>query len=478
MKTGIVWLRRDLRLSDNHALYRAVRTCERIAIAFVVNPPLLDDGRIGSPIATSFFSAVGSLRADLRKRGSDLAVLRGDFAEELAAFCARTRASDVFFNEDFEPGAIARDAAVRSALEASGIAVHATLDHVYFGAGEVLNRTGEPYRVFSPYQRHWLEQRAVAPRLPFPSDGTWLDRRLVSATELGATSPSPVPEMFGLQTIPVWNAMSENAARARLLRFLKTAAGDYEQARNVPGLQATSRLSADLRAGTIGIRTCVESAFRSARGATPAHRRSIERWISELIWRDFYQSILRAYPHVERDAFQPAAANIAWRDAPDDFRAWCEGRTGYPMVDAGMRQLNATGWMHNRARMIVASFLTKHLLIDWRHGERYFAQRLADADLAQNNGGWQWAASTGTDAVSYFRVFNPTVQGKQFDPLGRYVKQFVPELNAVPEAYVHEPWLMPALCPGYPPPIVEHRHARERAIRVYREAFAHHERGQ
>ncbi len=479
MKTSIVWLRRDLRLGDNTALYEACRHSERVCIAFVISPALLKSPSMGAPLVTTFFQALSALRDDLRTRGSDLAVLCGDFATELCALAKRIDADAVYFNEDYEPHAIRRDASVEAFLHAREIQTHAYTDHVYFSAYEVLQNGGAAYRVFTPYKRRWLDLRSSAPRLPWPSLSA-LKQRLLPRELIGETRDVPAPEDFGFAARDEYPHVGEALAQAKLRAFLGGPATQYKADRNYPALEGTSHLSPDLRAGTIGIRTCVEDAFAEAQGCTPVKRDNVLTWVSELIWRDFYQMILKQYPHVEAGPFLPAAERIPWQSSHADFLAWCDGRTGYPIVDAAMRQLNATGWMHNRLRMIVASFLTKHLLIDWRQGERYFESHLADADVAQNNGGWQWAASTGTDAAPYFRIFNPTAQGKQFDPTGTFVKRMIPELRAVPVAYVHEPWLMPPLIAtsagvvlgtDYPVPIVDHQESRQRAITTFANAL-------
>lgn len=466
-KRSIVWLRRDLRLRDNVALYEACRRSERVCLAFVVHPPLLAEDRMGAPLVTVFFHALRSLREDLRGRGSDLAILTGDFAQELHALAARIDAEAVFYNEDYEPGAIARDAVVTATLENAGIDVHASLDHVYFGADDVLRNDGSVYRMFTPYKRRWLDQRALSARAPVPSEDRVRDR-LMRREAIGDSCEVPTPADFGFQTLDAAPPTSESAALERLDEFMESGTVErYREDREFPAIDGTSRLSVHLRAGTIGIRTCVETAFNEHHADT---------WISELIWRDFYQMILKKFPHVVDAPFQKAASTIAWEKPDGHFEAWSEGRTGYPIVDAAMRQLNTTGWMHNRLRMIVASFLTKHLLIDWRVGERYFERHLIDADVAQNNGGWQWAASTGTDAAPYFRIFNPTAQSRKFDPEGTFIKRFVPELEPVPAKYIHEPLGMPPMLQAtlnvtigndYPLPIVDHAKARERALKVY-----------
>lgn len=468
---SIAWLRRDLRLDDNVALYEASRRSQRVCVAFVIDPKLLQSDRMGSPLVCAFFDAVSALREHLRTFGSDLALLKGQPARELAALAKRIDAKAIFFNEDYEPDAMRRDAEVTKNLRDAGLLVSSSLDHVYFGADEVLTSDGNPYKVFTPYKRRWLEQCKVSPRLPAPSESA-VRGKLLRAAAIGSNLPSPVPEAFGFQRSPQYPRVSEGRAADLLAHFANEDGpiAQYDQARNFPELRSTSYLSPQLRAGTIGIRTCVEATLALIREGGSQIVTGAETWLTQLVWRDFFQMILRRFPHVADSSFDPKAARIPWHDPDGQFIAWCEGRTGYPIVDAGMRQLNSTGWMHNRLRMIVASFLCKNLLIDWRHGERYFEQHLADADRAQNNGGWQWAASTGVDAVPYFRIFNPIVQSKKFDPQGHFIKRFVPELEQVPAHSVHEPWLMPAR--GYPAPIVERAASSAEAVRVFKAALA------
>ncbi len=464
-------------MRDNVALAEAAGASDEVVLAFVLDPALLRGERVGAPLVQAFFSALASLRAELRARGSELALLEGDFAEQLVGFARRIGATSLYYNEDYDPEAIERDARVRAALQSAGVAVHSSLDHVYFGADEVRTESGAPYRIFTPYKRRWLDQHALAPRLPVRSNQASAERLLARA-EIGATRELPGPEVYGHRSSPAYPSCSEVGARARLDRFLAEggASDGYAVGRDLPAIEGTSRLSPDLRAGTIGIRTCVERARAAMEGASAQRRASLEVWLSELIWRDFYQQILRNFPHVANAPFLSAAAAIAWRDDEQNFRAWCEARTGYPIVDAAMRQLNTTGWMHNRLRMIVASFLSKDLLLNWQWGERYFERHLADADLAQNNGGWQWAASTGTDAAPYFRVFNPVLQGQRFDPEGAFVRAMLPALRSVPTKYVHAPWQMPPLVQresgcivgeNYPAPIVDRSETKARVMAAF-----------
>ena len=474
-RLSLVWLRRDLRLEDNVALLRAAQAGERVACVFVLDPGLLRGPRVGPPIVQFFFESLRALRTRVRALGSDLVLLEGDPARELAAFAARTGAQALFYNRDYEPAAIARDRRVAERLRAAGLAVHDFIDHVYFAADEVLQPGEKPYVVYTPYRRRWQARFATSPHPPVRSEKA-VREKLLGREALGATRAVPHPQDYGHTSSRAFPQGGCEEAQRLLARFLADCADGYAGERNLPELDATSRLSPHLRAGTIGIRTVVHAAARQAARTQPHAPSGIATWLGELVWRDFFQQLLAHHPRVAHAPFLEAAHGIAYAHDPPAYEAWCAGRTGYPIVDAAMIQLNTTGWMHNRLRMITASFLTKHLLIDYHDGERYFEQRLADADPAANNGGWQWSASTGTDAAPYFRVFNPTLQGKTFDPEGTFVRAMLPALRRVPARYVHEPWAMPrslqAECGctvgrDYPAPIVDHAFARERALAAY-----------
>lgn len=473
---GIVWLRRDLRLNDNVALHQACLRCESVAVCFVLDPTILRGDRVGAPIVQAFFSALDGLREQLRSLGSDLAVLRGDPAEQLSGLADRLRAQALFYNCDYDPAAINRDRRVTERLRARGIDVRSSLDHVYFGADDIKRNDGEPYRVYTPYRNRWLERHRQDPRCPVRSAHD-LPKRAAAKEIVGETLRVPVPEDFGYKRSPLYPSVNESLARKTLAAYLLPGGVcRYRDRRNFPALDATSHLSSHLRAGTLGIREFIEKAFgllEVVRGDAVAN---VETWIDQLIWREFYQMVLRRFPHVATDSFLSAGDRVEWRSDEAAFTRWCAGETGYPMVDAAMRQLNDFGWVHNRLRMVAASFLSKHLLIDWRRGERYFEQRLADADLAQNNGGWQWAASTGTDAAPYFRIFNPVRQGQAFDPDGVFVRAMLPPLRAVPSAFVHAPWRLAEPPKGYPPPIVDHEQARTRAVATFARAFRKREK--
>ena len=413
--TSIVWLRRDLRLADHAALDAAARRSERVVCAFVLDPQLLRGPRVGAPIVAFFFDSLRVLREHLRVERSDLALLEGDFAEQLTTLAERVAAQAVFYNVDYDPEMRARDERVVAALRERRLDVYDFVDHVYAAAGDIVQQGGKPYTVYTPYRKRWQAESAVKPREPFAS-ATAVRGKLLDAGAIGPTREVPQPEDYGHVRSSAFPAGGLDEAQRRLDAFIAQGADDYLDQRNFPGLTGTSHLSPHLRAGTIGIRTCIAAA-EAARAQRPKKAGgNIEGWISELIWRDFYQGLLVQFPRVAHEPFIEAGKAVAYLHDEVAYAAWSEGKTGYPIVDAAMTQLNTLGWMHNRLRMIVASFLTKHLLIDYHEGERYFEQHLADADLAANNGGWQWSASIGTDAAPYFRVFNPTLQGKNVRP--------------------------------------------------------------
>ncbi len=457
------WFRGDLRLGDNTALADAASRAHRIAFLFVLDARLLASERVGAPRLRFLRGCLERLAADLAQRGHWLVLRRGDPRAEVPAFAHEIGAARVTWNRDTTPYALRRDAAVRSALGRSGIDTHEAKDRVVFEASELRTGAGRGYQVFTPFRNAWFARlREGGPssagplRLPPPLVAS------VASVALADALPSES------RAIPLPSA-GEAAARRRLARFVAGPIGDYAEARDIPSVDGTSRLSHHLRFGTLSVRECVEAA-REAALLEPKLRAGAQKWLDELVWREFYAAILEEHPRVLTEAFRAQYGCVRWNDDERGFAAWCAGRTGYPLIDAGLRQLAQTGWMHNRARMLTASFLVKDLLIDWRRGERWFLQHLVDGDPASNNGGWQWCASTGTDAQPYFRIFSPISQGKRFDPSGAYVRQWLPELRDVPDRFVHEPWEAPALAPEYPPPIVSHAQRRVLALARFEEA--------
>ena len=471
---ALVWIRRDLRCDDHAALYHALRRFDQVHCLFVFDTDILEallsrqDRRVEF-IHASVLQLHEMLQALAERsgvQGAGLIVRHGPAADCVVALAQSLGVQEVLTHRDYEPQAIARDRRVQQDLQISGIAFSDYKDQVLLDRDEVLTQQGKPYSVFTPYKRAWLQKLDAFQRKPYP-----VERYAHHLAPLPAVETLPTLEQIGfartnLQTLPLPVGM--RGAQQLLQNFLPRMHG-YKEARDYPGRKGVSYLSVHLRFGTVSIRQLAQLAHeRAAQGDEGA-----QTWLSELAWRDFYFMILWHHPHVVTQSFRPEYDNVQWDEAPDLWQAWCEGRTGYPLVDAAMRQLLQTGYMHNRLRMVVASFLTKDLGIDWRRGERFFAEHLNDYDLSANNGGWQWAASTGCDAQPWFRIFNPVTQSERFDPDGSFIRRYVPELAKLPNKHIHFPAAMPPLAlqacgvqlgQHYPHPIVNHAAARERTL--------------
>jgi deoxyribodipyrimidine photo-lyase len=464
MSAALVWFRRDLRDFDHAALHHALKSHQRVYCAFVFDTEILEALPRRADRRVEFIhGSVVELDAALRARGGGLIVRHAAARECIPALAASLGVDAVFANRDYEPAALARDGDVAERLRVLGCDFRDFKDQVIFEKSEVLTQGGSAFSVFTPYKRAWLKTLTDFHLKAYPID-----------KYAGHLAPPPageaVPALTELGFEPtnlVELGITPGMAAGRQLfeAFLKRI-GRYKARRDFPAVKGVSYLSVHLRFGTVSIREL-------ARAAHAAGGEGAETWLSELIWRDFYFQILWHHPHVVGASFRPEYDKVRWDDAPGLLEAWCEGRTGYPIVDAAMRQINHSGYMHNRLRMIVASFLTKDLGIDWRLGEAYFAEHLNDFDLAANNGGWQWAASTGCDAQPYFRIFNPVTQSERFDPDGAFIRRYLPELAKVPDKYIHAPWTLPpidqklAACQigsDYPAPIVDHARARERTL--------------
>jgi deoxyribodipyrimidine photo-lyase len=467
MRTAIWWIRRDLRLTDNQALAAALAYADRLVPVFILDPQLLDSPYVGDKRVAFLFGGLRQLDADLRSRGSRLVIRHGEPLAELGVLLGETGATGIFAEEDFSPYARQRDGRVAEVLplhRLEGVTVHPP--------GTVLKADSTPYTVFTPFSRTWKA-------LPLPSKGALLDAP-ASLPAVPDLSSLPVPDVPSLPTSVPFSP-GETEAQRRLDTFVDSSDAPiyrYAEARNRLDREGTSQLSPYLHLGMLSARQAVVGAASAIEAApNPQARKGAETWLNELIWREFYVHIHYHFPQVHGSSFRPEYERIAWENDAGAFTAWCEGQTGYPVVDAAMRQLVETGWMHNRARMIVASFLVKDLLIDWRWGERFFMQHLVDGDPAANNGGWQWTAGTGTDAAPYFRIFNPVLQGKKHDPDGVFVRRWLPELARVPDRYLHAPWEMPddvqreagcVINQDYPAPLIDHSWARERTVGAYR----------
>lgn len=467
----MVWFRRDLRVDDHAALHHALLSSRRVFGVFVFDTDILaglpsDDRRV-----QFLLDSVRELDARLRAMGGYLIVRHGRAAQAIPELAASLDAESVFANRDYEPQAIVRDRAVQDALRAAGRSLQTFKDQVIFEQDEVLTLAGGPYSVFTPYKNAWLKRLAREPEALQPYE---------TAPHAGALAPAPadhaLPALADLGFVPNATPIAHPGmagAEALLAQFGQRLAR-YDHDRDYPALDATSRLSIHLRFGTLSVRRLV--AMLQERIADGTGGAGAPMWLSELIWREFYMMILARHPRVVTQSFKQAFDAVAWDEGPDAdarFDAWCAGRTGYPLVDAAMLQLERTGFMHNRLRMVTASFLTKDLGIDWRRGERWFALKLNDYELASNNGGWQWAASTGCDAQPWFRIFNPVTQSKRFDPDGEFIRQYLPQLAGLSGTAIHAPWLAKpdvldkagvVLGKDYPVPVVDHDAAREKTL--------------
>ncbi len=463
---ALVWFRRDLRFVDHAALFHALEQSRRVWCAFVFDTEILDALPSRTDRRVEFiWHSVKELDAVLREHGGGLIVRHGRAVAEIPALAAELRVQAVFANRDYEPSANRRDTAVAAALADQGMEFAAYKDQVIFERNEIMTAAGSAYSVFTPYRNNWRKKLDAADLKPHPVENYTAslaaprEQRLPSLQDLGFAPTN-------LLAIPILPGLG---GAALLLDDFLERIGEYDRARDYPAVNGTSHLSVHLRFGTVSIRRLAAAAMvQGGRGA--------ESWLSELIWRDFYFQVLHHHPHVVEQAFKAEYRSLRFEHAPELFVAWCEGRTGYPLVDAAMRQINATGFMHNRLRMLTASFLVKDLQLDWRLGEKYFADHLNDFDLSANNGGWQWAASTGCDAQPYFRIFNPVTQSEKFDADGKFIRQYVPELSRVPAKRIHAPWTMTqreqqdAACilgGDYPLPVVNHDTARKHSLERY-----------
>jgi deoxyribodipyrimidine photo-lyase len=422
----VFWLRRDLRLEDNAGLYHALKENKEVLPLFIFDTEILNRLEDVHDKRVQFiYQSLTHLKSELENAGGSLAILYGNPVKIFKDL----RPKAIYCNHDYEPYATERDKQVKENTEASGGTFESFNDQVIFEKNEILKDDGTPYTVFTPYSKKWKAKLDGFYSKSYPT-GKY-------TKNLKNLSPLPVPSLTEIGFPENGDFFSKRIIPISIIE-------KYHERRDFPALKGTTRLSVHLRFGTVSVRKLVQIALKKN-----------ETWLNELIWREFYQMILWHFPNVVDHAFKPAYDHISWKNNEDDFKKWCEGKTGYPIVDAGMRELNATGFMHNRVRMIVASFLTKDLLIDWRWGEAYFAKKLLDYELASNNGGWQWAAGSGCDAAPYFRVFNPELQTAKFDANHEYIKKWVPEFGTK----------------HYPEPMINHAFARERVLEVYKVAL-------
>ncbi|MDW3779390.1 deoxyribodipyrimidine photo-lyase [Kluyvera cryocrescens] len=468
MSTHLVWFRADLRLHDNLALAAACcDTNAQVLALYIATPQQWAEHHMAPRQAAYIAAQLNALRQALAEKNIPLIFQQvDDFAASVEAVkivCQQHGVTQLFYNYQYEFNERQRDAAVERAL--TDTVCQGFDDSVILPPGAVMTGNHEMYKVFTPYKNAWLRRlrehlpecvRAPAPRNAPPVD------------DLSAMTFDYPQQPFDKALFPV----DENAAIVQLRQFCQQSAAEYESQRDFPAIEGTSRLSACLAVGVLSPRQCLHRLLAEQPAALDGGAGSV--WLNELIWREFYRHLMTYYPRLcKHRPFIDWTDNVRWREAPDELKAWQEGKTGYPIVDAAMRQLNATGWMHNRLRMIVASFLVKDLLIDWRAGERYFMSQLVDGCLAANNGGWQWAASTGTDAAPYFRIFNPTTQGERFDKSGEFIRHWLPELKSVPDKAIHQPWTWAekqGVTLDYPQPVVDHAQARVATLAAYETA--------
>jgi len=466
----IHWFRRDLRLSDNTALHAAISTDKPVIPLFILDTHLLGTERVGTPRLKFLLRALTALDERLKTYNARLIIRRGEPVSMLQDLVEQTGSSEIFFNADYSPYAVQRDKQIQDALE---IPVQVHDDVLLMPPGSVMKKDGDPYVVFTPFKNTWNEQTK-----PGIIDTTLSSSVFYEA--LDTLKSDGIPSLKDLghsETIELPPATEEHAHHM-LNAFIDADIGAYAETRNKLPINpfaddrptGTSYLSPYLRLGILSPRQAywaARSTYKASR--SDKKRQSIATWVSELTWREFYVHILYHFPHVLQRDFVDTYLQLDWRDDTEQLQAWKDGQTGYPVIDAPMRQLKAIGWMPNRARMIVASFLTKDLLIHWRHGDIHFMQHLIDGDPAANNGGWQWAAGTGTDAQPYFRIFNPISQSERY-ATPEYLRHWIPELKDVPDKYIHAPWKMEESPQEYPPPLVDHGEARENTLQAFKAA--------
>ena len=476
--TLLVWFRRDLRLFDHaalhHALLMGIKTGQRVCCAFIFDRPILTSLPRQDRRVSFIWHSLQELKAELKQHGSDLIVRHAVASEAIPLLAQQLNATAVYANHDIEPVAIRRDADVARQLAEQGREFHTYKDQVIFEKNDILTQNGGMYQVFTPYKRAWLD------RLTESCMQSWPVTPYLS--QLAPLAPQAMPSQadLGFDAMDISVLQPGMSGGEKLFDDFCRRMGKYHVNRDFPAIKGVSYLSVHLRFGTVSIRELVRTAWQMAQSGPLAGDDSEQggkggaaTWLSELIWREFYQQLLWHRPDLVEHSFKPEYDALAFENRSDYFLAWCEGRTGYPIVDAAMRQLNQTGFMHNRLRMVTASFLVKDLLIDWRWGERYFADRLNDFDLSANNGGWQWSASTGCDAQPYFRIFNPVSQSQRFDPEGKFIRRYCPELATLDNKSIHAPWSVKTgkvrLDSDYPPPIVDHSVQRLAALALFKQ---------
>ena len=468
---SLVWFRRDLRDYDHAALYHALKYSKQVFCVFIFDTVILDHLTDKLDRRVEFiWESIRELKTAFQAKGSDLIVLHGNPKLEIPKLANNLKVEALFANHDYEPSAIQRDTEVAQQLKTINIQFHHYKDHVIFEKNEILTLAGKPYSVFTPYKNMWLKTVTDFYIKPYP-----VDHYAKNLAQVSSFTELPSLESMGFKRTNLLSMALPTGMQGAIALFnnFKDRMSRYKDTRDFPAIKGVSYLSVHLRFGTISIRHLARTAIQESNTGA-------QTWLNELIWRDFYVQILYHNPDIASgSAYKTEFESLPFPNSHQLFLAWCQGNTGYPLVDAAMRQLNNTGFMHNRLRMVAASFLVKDLLIDWRWGERYFAEKLIDFDLSANNGGWQWAASTGCDAQPWFRIFNPITQSERFDPQGKFIRKYVPELANCSDKEIHAPWLISparfellklAIGKDYPAPIVDHAIQRNLALELYKNA--------
>jgi len=464
MQKTIIWLRNDLRLKDNPALYEAAEHGIVIPV-YIFDNKTQNDWKLGGASKWWLHHSLVSLAKDFKKFGINLIIRSGNPKEILGKLLIESVADAIFWNRCYEPDSIKRDTDIKKSLEESGIKVKSFNASLLFEPWEIKNQQGNNYKVFTPFWKHCLS---------LPQQSEPLSEPKFKPTDIALKSDN-IESLQLLPKNPDWSGglaekwqPGEAGAILLLNHFLDNSINNYSNGRDIPALGSTSTLSPHLHFGEISPRQIWHAVnFHAEINSSPKERHNLQKFMAEIGWREFSYNLLYYYPDFATQPFNKKFAYFPWLEDAENLRLWQQGKTGYPIVDAGMRQLWHTGYMHNRVRMIVASFLTKHLMIHWHEGAKWFWDTLVDADLASNSAGWQWVAGCGADAAPYFRIFNPVLQGKKFDPDGEYVRKWVPELANIDRKYIHSPWESPKIIRNYPSPIVDHAYARDRAMQAY-----------
>jgi len=471
-KNALFWFRRDLRLQDNTALYYALNNADTVACIFVFDKNILSELGKADTRVDFLWHTLNSLKEELKQLGSDLIIVHDNPEKIIPELAIKYGVSAIYCNEDYEPKARQRDRTVAELVREKNIDFFSYKDQCVFSKEEILNSQHQAYTVFTHYAQAWRKKFTLDFIKEYPSE-SFLNK-------LAKFKTQKIPELssigFEQTNISKMKIGFSNKEAVQLFNtFTEKKINHYKVLRDFPSISGVSYLSVHNRFGTISVRHLLREAIM-LKDQNPMNEESIDTWISELIWRDFYFQLLYNFPHVAYEPFHSEYNDFPWENDMEKFQKWCDGETGYPLIDAAMKQLNQTGYMHNRLRMVVASFLTKHLLVDYRLGEQYFAAKLLDFDLSANNGGWQWAASTGCDAQPYFRIFNPILQSEKFDPHGKFIKKMLPIFSLIDEKYVHNPseykeelkMLGINLGIEYPEPIVNHKQARQRTLDIFK----------